>query len=102
MNRKTAAYFHCRLREIVAREPEAEAEEIFEGGIEVDESDFGGRRKGRRALGTYLMAWALAAKLRKAKPGLHGYPIRSSSIVSQNFRNSEFPGISVSPNFESA
>ena len=51
VNRKTAAYFYHRLRESIAYELEAEAEEIFEGEIEVDESYFGGRRQGRRGRG---------------------------------------------------
>ena len=48
VNRKTAAYYFHRLREIVALELEAEGEALFDGKIEVDESDFGGNRKGRR------------------------------------------------------
>jgi transposase len=48
VNRKTAAYSFYRLREIVALELEAKGEALFDGGIEVDESYFGGNRKGRR------------------------------------------------------
>ena len=48
VNRKTAAYYFHRLREIVAFELEAKGEALFDGGIEVDESYFGGNRKGRR------------------------------------------------------
>ena len=48
VNRKTAAYYFYRLREIVALELEAEGEALFDGEIEVDESYFGGNRKGRR------------------------------------------------------
>jgi transposase len=48
VNRKTAAYYFHRLREIVALELEAEGEALFDGKIEVDESYFGGNRKGRR------------------------------------------------------
>ncbi len=46
VNRKTAAYFYHRLREIISYEMEAEADDIFDGEIEVDESYFGGRRGG--------------------------------------------------------
>ena len=48
VNRKTAAYYFHGLREIVALELEAEGEALFDGEIEVDESYFGGNRKGRR------------------------------------------------------
>ena len=51
VNRKTVAFFFLRLREIIAYEPEAENETLFEGEIEVDESYFGGRRKGKRGRG---------------------------------------------------
>jgi len=51
VNRKTAAYFFHRLREIIAFELAAESEALFGGEIEVDESYFGGRRKGRRGRG---------------------------------------------------
>ena len=52
VNRKTAAYFYLRLREIVALETERETDEIFGGEIELDESYFGGKRKGKRDRGT--------------------------------------------------
>ena len=48
VNRKTATYYYHRLREIVALELKAEGEALFDGEIEVDESYFGGNRKGRR------------------------------------------------------
>ena len=51
VNRKTAAYFYHRLREIIACETEQEADEVFGGEIEVDESYFGGKRKGKRGRG---------------------------------------------------
>lgn len=38
INRKTAAYFFKRLREIIAIQLEKEAQEIFSSKIEVDES----------------------------------------------------------------
>jgi len=49
INRKTAAYFFHRLRQIVA----AQLEKSFPlaGRIEVDESYFGGHRKGKRGRG---------------------------------------------------
>ena len=51
VNRKTAAFFFLRLREIIALELEAESEAMFGGEIEVDESYFGGKRKGKRGRG---------------------------------------------------
>ena len=40
-----------RLREIIAYKLEADSEAMFEGEIEVDESYFGGNRKGKRGRG---------------------------------------------------
>ena len=51
MNRKTAAFYFHRLREIIAFELEAENEAMFGGEIEVDVSYFGGKRKGKRGRG---------------------------------------------------
>ena len=52
VNKSTAAYFYCRLREIIVLEIEQESHEVFDGEIEVDESYFGGRRKGKRGRAT--------------------------------------------------
>ena len=46
VNKSTAAYYFHRLREIIYRATEDEAP--FSGEIEVDESYFGGIRKGKR------------------------------------------------------
>jgi len=51
VNRKTAAYYYQRLREIIAYQLEQESLEVFDGEIEVDESYFGGTRKGKRGRG---------------------------------------------------
>ena len=51
VNRKTAAFYFLRLREIIAYGPGAESEAMFGGEIEVDESYFGGRRKEKRGRG---------------------------------------------------
>ena len=51
VNRKTAAFYFHRLREIVQLELDAENEAMFGGEIEVDESYFGGKRKGKRGRG---------------------------------------------------
>jgi transposase len=51
VNRNTAAYYFHRLRIIIATKMEEEAQEYFAGEIEVDESYFGGHRKGNRGRG---------------------------------------------------
>ena len=52
VNRKTAAYYFHRLREIITYHQELESAEYVSGEIEVDESYFGGRRKGKRGRGS--------------------------------------------------
>lgn len=52
VNRNTAAYYFQRLREIIVDEIEQESHEFFAGEIEVDESYFGGTRKGKRGRGS--------------------------------------------------
>jgi transposase len=49
VNRKTAAYFYHRLRQIIAQEVARNSP--FAGQVEVDESYFGGYRKGKRGRG---------------------------------------------------
>ena len=51
VNRKSAAYYFRRLREIISHELEQAEQEVFAGEIEVDESYFGGKRKGKRGRG---------------------------------------------------
>jgi transposase len=51
VNFKTACYYFQRLRELIADQTEREANEVFAGEIEVDESYFGGHRKGNRGRG---------------------------------------------------
>lgn len=51
VNRKTAASYFHHLREIIVLELEQDADAVFAGEIEVDESYFGGRRKGKRGRG---------------------------------------------------
>ena len=49
INRKTAAFFYHRLREIIAERLDQAAP--FAGPVELDESYFGGHRKGKRGRG---------------------------------------------------
>ena len=51
VNRKTAVFYFLSLRQIIMLELEREVDEVFAGEIEVDESDFGGKLKGRRGRG---------------------------------------------------
>ena len=51
VNRKTAAYYFHRLRDVIAYRLEQEADQVVGSEIEVDESYFGGRRKGKRGRG---------------------------------------------------
>jgi len=51
INKNSGAYYFQRLREIISLQIEQEAHEVFGGEIEVDESYFGGRRKGNRGRG---------------------------------------------------
>ena len=50
VNRHTATLYFCKLREIIAWQVEAETP-FFSGEIELDESYFGGQRKGKRGRG---------------------------------------------------
>src|SRR6185312_4602974 len=49
VNKTTAAYYYQRLRQIIQRATEQESP--FSGEVEVDESYFGGKRKGKRGRG---------------------------------------------------
>ena len=51
VNRHTATLFFHKLREVIAERMAAEAPELLSGEIEVDESYFGGARKGKRGRG---------------------------------------------------
>jgi transposase len=51
VNTKTAAYYYHRLRVLISDYLEQETSSIISGEIEVDESYFGGKRKGKRGRG---------------------------------------------------
>jgi transposase len=51
VNRNTTTYYYQRLREIISQQLEKESEDVFNGEIEVEESYFGGVRKGKRGRG---------------------------------------------------
>ena len=86
VNRKTAAYYFHRLREIVALELEAEGEALFDGEIEVDESYFGGNRKGRRGRGArgkhqYLAYLGVVERFTR-----RSFPMRRRQLCSRSWR----------------
>ncbi|CWM64785.1 IS1016 transposase [Neisseria meningitidis] len=47
----SAALFYRKIRTVINHHLALAADEVFEGPVEQDESDFGGRRKGRRGRG---------------------------------------------------
>ena len=51
VNRNMAILFCHKLREVIFAAPDADTPELLAGEIKVDESYFGGRRKGRRGRG---------------------------------------------------
>jgi len=51
VNKNTAVYYFHRLRELIFAHTESSSQEYFHGEIEVDESYFGGFRKGKRGRG---------------------------------------------------
>lgn len=51
VNKTTASYYFHRLRELIYSYEKSNELELFSGEIEVDESYFGGTRKGKRDRG---------------------------------------------------
>jgi transposase len=51
VNRHSATLFYHKLRELIAAQLAAQTAELLAGEVEVDESYFGGRRKGKRGRG---------------------------------------------------
>ena len=51
INRKTAILYYHHLRELIFEYEKEKEEDFFNGEIEVDESYFGGKRKGKRGRG---------------------------------------------------
>ena len=87
VNRKTAAYYFHRLRDVIAYRLEQEADQVVGGEIEVDESYFGGRRKGKRgrsAAGTHAEAHAVTREGRASEV----WTLDEVARVIVNFRDS--------------
>lgn len=51
INPNSAALFYRKIRQVIAYHLELQADEIFDGSIKLDESYFGGQRKGKRGRG---------------------------------------------------
>ncbi|MEM9348493.1 MAG: IS1595 family transposase, partial [Planctomycetota bacterium] len=51
IHRNSAALYFRKLRELIAAHQEREMRQAFDGEAEIDESYFGGRRKGKRGRG---------------------------------------------------
>ncbi len=51
INRQTAILFYHKIRQVIAAQLDLQAEEMLGGEIELDESYFGGARKGKRGRG---------------------------------------------------
>jgi transposase len=51
INRHTATLYYQKIREVILYNLEQEADEVFAGDVELDESYFGGARKGKRGRG---------------------------------------------------
>ncbi|MDP0156580.1 IS1595 family transposase, partial [Glaesserella parasuis] len=51
INDNSAALFYRKIREVISYNLALEADEVFDGQIELDESYFGGHREGKRGRG---------------------------------------------------
>jgi transposase len=80
-NRKTAIYYFHRLREIIVYDLERDADAVFGGEIEVDESYFGGRRKGKRGRGAAGKVPVFGLLKRKGKVYTKIIPDASSATL---------------------
>lgn len=47
----SAALFYRKIRQVISHHLALKADEVFDGSVELDESYFGGRRKGKRGRG---------------------------------------------------
>jgi transposase len=73
VNRNTATLFFHKLREVIAYRLEQEAPELMSGEIELDESYFGGVRKGKRGRGAGGKIPVFGLLKRNGK--VHAFPI---------------------------
>ena len=81
VNRNTAILFFHKLREEIFARLEAETPELFSGEIEVDESYFGGHRKGKRGRGAAGKVAVFGLLKRKGKVHVVIIPNASSKTL---------------------
>jgi transposase len=81
VNKSTAAYFYHRLREIIVLEIERENHEVFDVEIKVEESYFGGRRKGKRGRGAAVKIPVFGLLKRKGRVYTKIIPNASSATL---------------------
>ena len=58
----SAVLFYRKVREVISHHLSLEADMIFDGSVELDESYFGGHRKGKRGRGAAIMDYAVCRK----------------------------------------
>jgi len=63
----TAALFYKKIRQVIVYHLALEANEMFDGKIELDESYFGGHRKGKRGRGAAVKVAVFGILKRKGK-----------------------------------
>jgi transposase len=73
VNLKTAIYYFHRLRKIISYHFEQEADTFFSEEIEVGESYFGGKRKGKRGRGAVGKVGMFGILRRRGKVYTKGY-----------------------------
>ncbi len=61
VHHNTAALFYHKLRLVIDYHLSLEAKELFDGEIELDESYFGGRQKGKRGRGLLVKPLCLVS-----------------------------------------
>ena len=97
VNRKTAALYFLRLRKIIAYELEVETADMFGGEIEVDESYFGGKRKGKRGRGAAGKIPVFGLLKRGGKVYTKTIPDASSATLTPIIKRKVFPIVSSIP-----
>jgi transposase len=63
VSRPTATLYYQKIRQVICYHLELESEEYFAGEVELDESYFGGTRKGKRGRGRRVRSSSLRIRL---------------------------------------
>lgn len=80
----SAALFYRKIREVIVYHLEQESHEIFHGVVELDESYFGGIRKGKRdrgAAGKAACVWHIEARWQGLYEGCRRYQDRNDDAA---------------------